>query len=146
MNMEDANRTNEIKIYSSCGVDLLERDNYCRRCGVRQPKTGDTLAGDVTTGAVTVSGSTANNLINHLSVASTSTLSETDTYYKVSGPLIEAVALGISAHAHSKFHSNLVRRSLSALISIPIWLMIILLSPFDAYFAAKHISSQAALK
>jgi ribosomal protein L40E len=144
--MEDANRTNEIKICSSCGVDLLERDNYCRRCGVRQPRTCDALASGVTTGAVTESGSTANKLINHLTVASTSALSETDTYHKVSGPLVEAVTEGISAHAHSKFHSQLVRRSLSALISIPIWLMIILLSPFDAYFAAKHISSQVALK
>jgi ribosomal protein L40E len=146
INMEDANRTNEIKICSSCGVDLLERDNYCRRCGVRQPRTCDALASGVTTGAVTESGSTANKLINHLTVASTSALSETDTYHKVSGPLVEAVTEGISAHAHSKFHSQLVRRSLSALISIPIWLMIILLSPFDAYFAAKHISSQVALK
>jgi hypothetical protein len=146
INMEDANRTNEIKICSSCGVDLLERDNYCRRCGVRQPRTCDALASGVTTGAVTESGSTANKLINHLTVASTSALSETDTYHKVSGPLVEALTEGISAHAHSKFHSQLVRRSLSALISIPIWLMIILLSPFDAYFAAKHISSQVALK
>ena len=39
MNIEDANRTNEIKIRSSCGVHLLERDNYCRRCGVRQIRT-----------------------------------------------------------------------------------------------------------
>jgi hypothetical protein len=60
--------------------------------------------------------------------------------------LIEAVAVGISARAHSKFHSNLVRRSLPAQISIPFRLKIVLLSPFDAYFAAKHISSQAALK
>jgi hypothetical protein len=144
--MENANRTNEIKSCGSCGMDLLERDKYCRRCGVKQPRTCDALASCVTTGAVTASGSTPNNLINHLSVAPTSTLSETDTYHKVSGPLVEVLTVGISAHANSKFHSQLVRRSLSVLISIPIWLMIILLSPFDAYFAAKHISSQVALK
>jgi hypothetical protein len=146
MNMEDANWTNEIKPCGSCGVDLLERDKYCRRCGVKQPRTGNTLANCVTTGAVTASGSTSNNLINHPSVASTSRLSETDTYHKVSGPLVEALTVGISAHANSNFHSQLARRSLSALISIPIWLMIILLSPADAYFAAKHISSRVALK
>jgi hypothetical protein len=60
--------------------------------------------------------------------------------------LIEAVAVGISARSHSNFHCNLVRRSRSALISIPIRLKIILLSSYDAYFAAKHISSQAAIK
>jgi hypothetical protein len=146
MNMEDANRTNEMRFCGSCGRDLLERDKYCRRCGVKQPRTRDTLASCVRTGAVTASGSASNNLINRISVAPSSTLSETDTYHKVSGPLVEAVAVGISAHANSNFHSQLVRRSLSALISIPIWLMIILLSPFDAYFAAKHISSQVALK
>ena len=139
--MEEANLTNEIKTCGACSADLLERDKYCRRCGARQPVTTT-----ITTNVITVSGVLASNLIEPLSVAPTSALSEANAYQKVSRPLIEAVTVGIGAHAFSKFHNRLVRQSLSALLSIPIWLMIILLSPFDAYFAAKHISSQNALK
>jgi hypothetical protein len=133
-------------------MDLMERDNYCRRCGIKQPGVSDIMSNRVATGAVTVIGFKASNLMNQIPVAptsplsETSALSETDTYRKVSGPLVEAVATGISSRAIGKFHSKLIKQSLSALISIPIWLMIILLSPFDAYFAAKRISSQVAPK
>ncbi|MGH9769385.1 MAG: hypothetical protein ACREAB_18325, partial [Blastocatellia bacterium] len=84
--------------------------------------------------------------INRLPAAPTSALSEKETYHKVSGPLVEAMAVGIAARAFSRFQGRFVRQSLSVVISIPIWLMIILLSPFDAYFAAKHFSDQVALK
>jgi len=139
--MGETNLTNEIKVCGACGVDVLERDKYCRRCGVKQPVT-TTIA----TNVLTVSGVLANNFIEPLPAAPTSALSEVNAYHKVSGPLVEAVTAGISANAFSKFHNQLVRQSLSALLSIPIWLMIILLSPFDAYLAAKRISGQNALK
>jgi len=139
--MEEANLKNEVKICGACGADLLERDKYCRRCGARQPVTTT-----ITTNVITVSGVLASNLIEPLSAAPTSALSEVNTYHKVSRPLVEAVTVGISAQDFGKFHNQLVRRSLSVLLSIPIWLMIILLSPFDAYFAAKHISSQNEIK
>lgn len=144
--MENANQTNEIKICGACGADLLERDKYCRRCGIQQPTASEITTSNIMTNAIAVGGLTASSLINRPAAAPTSALTEADTYHKVSGPLVEAVTVGITASAFSKSHSQLVRRSLSALLSIPIWLMIILLSPFDAYFAAKHISSQVALK
>ena len=139
--MEDANLTNEIRICGACSADLLERDKYCRRCGTRQPTTTA-----ITTNVITVSGILASNIIEPLPAAPTSALSEADTYHKVSRPLVEAVTAGLTTNAFGKSHSRLVRQSLSVLLSIPIWLMIILLSPFDAFFAAKHISSQDALK
>jgi hypothetical protein len=37
---------------------------------------------------------------------------------------------------------RVVRAVVQALVSIPIWLMIVLLSPVDAYVAAKSISRE----
>jgi hypothetical protein len=33
-------------------------------------------------------------------------------------------------------------RLVSALVAVPLWLMIVLLSPFDAYVAAREIAKQ----
>ena len=167
--MEDPNQTNLIKVCSACSADLLERDKYCRRCGLKQPlqesqsspgNSTEAFADDITpngapTGAVEINGATASSLIDPLltmkpSVAiETSALSdapEDNPYHRVSGPLVEAVAVGLSGNALRKFQNQFVRQTFSVLLSIPIWLMIILLSPFDAYIAAKNISSQGALK
>ncbi|MGH9848997.1 MAG: hypothetical protein ACREBD_03990 [Blastocatellia bacterium] len=130
-----------LKICGACGLDLLGRDKYCRHCGIKQPTTNN-----ITTSAVPISGIATSNLVYQLPAAPTSALSEADTYHKVSEPLVEAVAMGIAARAFGKSYGRFVRHALSTLISITIWLMIILLSPFDAYFAAKAISSQVALK
>ena len=139
--METANLTTEMKVCGVCGRDLLERDKYCRHCGIKRQTTSG-----LSTSAITVGGSTASPLVTQLPAASTSALLEADTYHRVSGPLMDAVAAGITPRASGKFHGQFVRHALSMLISIPIWLMIILLSPFDAYFAAKDISSQVSLK
>ena len=144
--MGDPNQTNVIKICGACGMDLQERDKYCRRCGVKQSTPVDGMTSLITVNNATRRCVTASNFVDYLPAATTSALSEADTYRKVSGPLVEAVTAGITERAFSKFRSQLVRQSLSALLSIPIWLMLILLSPFDAYIAAKHISSQATHK
>jgi hypothetical protein len=39
-------------------------------------------------------------------------------------------------------YGPLIKRMVLALISIPIWLIIVLLSPLDAYAAARAISRQ----
>ena len=167
--MEDANQTNEMKVCGGCSADLLKRDQYCRRCGMKQPSqqsqyspgnstglmTGGVTPGVITTGAVALNGVTASRLIDpllamqHLAAKETAALpevTEADPYHKVSGPLVEAVAVGIAANALCKFQNQFVKQAFSLLLSIPIWLMIVLLSPFDAYIAAKNISGQAALK
>jgi hypothetical protein len=38
--------------------------------------------------------------------------------------------------------SRLVKKAIFALISIPIWVIIVLLSPFDAYAAAKSTTER----
>ncbi len=139
--MEDVNQTSVMKICGACGLDLLERDKFCRHCGIKQP-----AADGITTRVVTLNGVATSNLVYPPPAARTSPLSEADNYHKVSGPLMEAVAMRMASHPLGKPHGRFVRRALSALISVTVWLMIVLLSPLDAYFAAKDISGQVALK
>jgi hypothetical protein len=68
-------------------------------------------------------------------------LSEPALYRRVSGPLVSAILTGVSDGA-GETYGPLIKRMVLALISIPIWLIIVLLSPLDAYAAARAISRQ----
>lgn len=67
---------------------------------------------------------------------------ESDVYRSVSGPLLQAVVAGVSAKPSTRPLSRMGKRAILALLSIPIWLIIVLLSPLDAYAAAKSLSRQ----
>jgi hypothetical protein len=70
----------------------------------------------------------------------TSALDQSGTllYRRVSGPLVDAVVAGVAVHSNQE-RNHFMRRAILALISIPIWLIIVLLSPLDAYAAAKNL-------
>jgi hypothetical protein len=56
--------------------------------------------------------------------------------------LTKALAAGVSAGTLSRRASPAAQKMIRALISIPIWLIIILLSPLDAYATAKTVTRQ----
>jgi hypothetical protein len=60
-------------------------------------------------------------------------------YHSVSGPLVRAIADNLTANLRSQRRERFVRRVIQALVSIPIWLVFVLLSPFDAYAAAQTL-------
>jgi hypothetical protein len=66
----------------------------------------------------------------------------TDVYRRISGPLVNAMVAGALSAPASETHSEVIKRVILALISIPIWLMIVLLSPLDAYAAVKNLARQ----
>ncbi|HSB11437.1 MAG TPA: hypothetical protein VLM38_18255 [Blastocatellia bacterium] len=73
--------------------------------------------------------------------ASRSASEETyDSYqgHPISGPLIKTLLIEMSANSTAKGHGRVVLSLIQAIIMIPIWLMIVLLSPLDAYAAAKN--------
>jgi len=74
--------------------------------------------------------------------AATSRLSPQKLYHPVSGPLVNAVVAGVPANLPRSPVGSLSKRMLLALMAIPIWLMIILLSPIDAYASAKIIGNR----
>jgi hypothetical protein len=130
INEQDA-RTVAVKACSACSGQLLESDSFCRWCGEVQ---ADGASGALCAVSVTPS--------QPLAVAryTTSLLVErkSNLYHRVSGPLVSAVVKGV-ASGELGDQGRWTRRAMLALISLPIWLMIVLLSPLDAYAAAKNL-------
>ncbi len=116
-----------LKLCHACEAELLERDRFCRRCGVSQ-----SLAQTPSTAKVDRSSSPY----------ATAPLIAGEWCRPISGPLLQAVTAGVSATTSARLDSPIARRLILVLISIPIWLIIILLSPIDAYTAAKAVTRQ----
>jgi hypothetical protein len=116
--------TKDLRLCDVCRAEPHERDKFCRRCGARLVASG------VTQSAVAASSS----------ARATSSFPQ-DMYLMFSGRLLAAVVTGISPRI-SPLHNRLFKWLISALLSIPILLIIVLLSPLDAYATAKTISKQ----
>lgn|SRR5262245_19245827 len=115
--------TRDLKLCEACRAESRGSDKYCRRCGARIDAPG---------GARIMPDASSSRV--------TSSLSQ-DMYTLVSGRLIATAVSGISPHV-APLHNALFKWLISALLSIPIWLIIVLLSPLDAYATAKTISKQ----
>ncbi|HYP26535.1 MAG TPA: hypothetical protein VE262_07450 [Blastocatellia bacterium] len=130
-----------VKLCAACGGGLLERDKFCRWCGVCQQVNKSELKESTFKRAMTAPG---NN--NSTSLYTTTSLEQVKLragfYRPVSGPLVSAVLSGVSTGHTRPLYSRLLRKAIFALVSIPIWLMIILLSPIDACAAAIEISRE----
>ena len=119
--------TAAIRACVECGTGLLESNKFCRNCGVRQ----SSQFGGVAAGLETAIGA---------AVSSPVLRGHCDPYHPVSGPLVKAVVASVSSRDTTPLHGRLLKSSILALISIPIWMMIVLLSPIDAYLAARGFS------
>lgn len=130
--MEQEVRTVAIKACCGCGSGLLDRDKFCRWCGEHQhERTALTLE---QAPAEPVSGATS------YATSLLATGARSDVYRRVSAPLVSAVVTGALAGPSAENQSRLVKRMILGLISIPIWLIIVLLSPLDAYAAVKNLA------
>ena len=125
-----------VAIYpcGTCGAGLIEACRFCRSCGARQ--TQPVAASSIP------ALSTDETDRGRPQVYETTRLSQDKLYHPVSGPLVRAVAAGVPANASQSQMGNVTRRMLLALMAIPIWVMIILLSPLDAYTSAKIIGTR----
>src|SRR5262245_2730088 len=113
--------TKDLKLCEVCCAEPLERDKFCRRCGARLDVSG----GDS---------------VDSSSARATAPLPQ-DVYTLVSGRLLAAVVSGIPSHV-APLHNRVFKWLISALLSIPICLIILLLSPLDAYATAKTMSKR----
>lgn len=119
-----------IRPCSACGVGTSEDSKFCRWCGVRltnDPDQTERLSFDsvATTAAY-----------------KTMPLAPFNVYHPVSGPLVKAVAAGVPTRTSPSATGGMTKRLLPALMALPIWVMIILLSPIDAYASAKIIGQR----
>ena len=134
MHESDQTTTVAIKPCQSCGSGILEQSKFCRVCGAAQTYV-------LTTGPLTTTPSAAveGELVRQYA---TNPLSQRRLYHPVSGPLVSAVIAGVPARTQPSPASSLSKRMLLALMAVPIWVMIILLSPLDAYTSAKIIGNR----
>jgi hypothetical protein len=135
--MDDIGDTTTVGIRSCyvCGKGLLDLDRYCRWCSARQIEP--TLK--VASGAI--------DLLDSKSGFDTSPLSEpksdSDAHRPISGPLVKLLVEGVKGKQSLALSERATRIVISALIAFPIWMIIVLLSPLDAWFVAKTVSSRA---
>jgi hypothetical protein len=130
----DQTTTLAIKPCQCCGQGILEASKYCRRCGAAQSYAVTTDFLEIIPSA-TVKGELSSQY-------ATNPLSPRGLYHPVSGPLVNAVVAGVPARTEPSPTGSLSKRMLLALMAIPIWVMIILLSPLDAYTSAKIIGNR----
>ena len=135
--LEEA-RTVAIKACTECHSGLLDRDRFCRWCGVRQPGLDSST---INRAPATQTNEGRSSFPMGATVA-IDPGQRTDVYRKVSGPLVNAVVTGALPVPSAENHSAFLNRIVLALISIPIWLIIVLLSPLDAYAAVKNLARQ----
>ncbi len=107
----------------ACSAELHDHDKFCRRCGVRQDKSYVTSPTQA-----------------HLAECETRPLQSDEVYQSFSGRLIQIVAQSLPANGGVLGGSRMLRRLVCTLIAFPIWMLIVMLSPLDAYSAARAAS------
>jgi|SRR6266545_5794646 len=115
-----------LKSCNDCSRGLREGDRFCRRCGADQ------------------NGSPAGGVGRGRRLASsyrTSRLSEADDCRRFSGSLMKSLVGSVSVRA-SRINNRFAKLVISMLAAAPLWLLIVLLAPFDAYVAARSIANE----
>ena len=130
-------RTVAVKACTGCSSGLLDYDKFCRRCGVRQPDREALEFNHAMEMPTSAGACSARCATVALAVSP-----RADVYRRISGPLVNAVASGALVGPSTENQSRFVKRMILSLISIPIWLIIVLLSPLDAYAAVKNLARQ----
>ena len=126
-------KTAAIKACGSCADGILDRDRFCRWCGE--------LQGTLTTSlTAVVQAETALREPSRYLTTELGCLAATTNLHRVSGPLVSAVVATLATGPVSRPNRSFFATAIAALLSLPLWLMIVLLSPFDAYAAAKNLS------
>jgi ribosomal protein L40E len=118
--------TADLMLCHACGAEQPGRDKFCRRCGASQRLPNGPVAG-----VTRDSGSFAHE---------TRRLPGIKHYDSFSGALVKMVAQGVSARGASTLANRWTMRLAGMLVTVPLWLMIMLLSPLDAYLAARTIA------
>jgi predicted RNA-binding Zn-ribbon protein involved in translation (DUF1610 family) len=115
-----------IKQCPTCAGELLARDRFCRHCGVNQNDRYVTAA-----------------LTSDLNNFDTRPLGDDKaTYQSLSGTLVNIVAQGLSAKSLSHRAGRGSTRLVAVIATVPIWLLIVLLSPVEAYAAVRTITKR----
>ena len=116
-----------------CGAEQIDRDKFCRRCGAGQSR-GLGLSNCKTDSGVVADDAGAPGY------ATASLSGGAAPRRSYSGPLINIVTQQLSEQTSSFRANRLAMLLIGILVAAPLWLMIVLLSPLDAYVAAKDLA------
>jgi hypothetical protein len=120
-NWSENAETVDLKRCHACSAELLDGHRFCRRCGAQYSNAYAT-----STDLTYSSGGETNPLTWN-----------TGKHLSYSGQLIRIVTESLSARNSTQRLNRRSRWLIFTLISIPIWMLIVMLSPLDAYTAAK---------
>ena len=121
----------------ACGAGMPQSDRYCRLCGAGQTDSLALSAREQSARLVPYdSPEWSRSPVDY----QTRAMPGQAICDPVSGPLVRAVADGLSTHLSLRFLDRRVKGIMLLLISVPLWVMIVLLSPLDTYAAVKGIS------
>jgi ribosomal protein L40E len=121
------NETVAMKQCHSCGAELIERDKFCRRCGISQRLRNDS----------------SHELQPKAECATKRFSEDVAIHQSFSGSLVTAVTTGLAQRTTALQTNRWTMRLVGALVAVPLWLMIVLLSPLEAVVAAKAIADRA---
>jgi len=111
----------------TCRAELLERDKFCRRCGVNQTLCTAPLT------VVAGHGGRVEYETRPLSGGA-------NRGGSFSGTLVNFVTQSVSERTSRCGANRWTMRLVGALVVAPLWVIIVLLAPLDAYVAAKAIA------
>jgi hypothetical protein len=114
-----------------CGAAQIDRDRFCRRCGVSQSRGLEPSNYNTDSGAIAACAP---------SYATAPLPGGAAPRRSYSGPLINVVTKQLSEQTASFRANHLAMLLISILVAAPLWLMIVLLSPLDAYAAVKDFA------
>jgi predicted amidophosphoribosyltransferase len=115
-----------LKSCPNCSREIREGDKFCRRCGANQNRSPASESSEATEAE---------------SKYKTSRLPEADDCRRISGSLVKSLVGSVSVRA-SRINNRFAKLVVSMLAAPPLWLVIVLLSPFDAYVAARSITNE----
>lgn len=105
----------------ACASGVLKRDKFCRHCGAQQINRY----------------ATATELIQLAENETKPLEMQTGEFQTYSGQLLKVVTTTLAAKTAKPNSSRSFQRLLCTLITLPLWMLIVMLSPLDAYVAAK---------
>ncbi len=136
LDLRDQGETVDLKLCHACASEVRPRDCYCRRCGASQSLPLSSATAPLTEPELGAGAA------SYVTAPLAAPVAENDVYHSVSGSFVKAITAGLSSTASARLDDRYARRAMLALISIPIWLMIVLLSPLDAYATARMVVRQ----
>ena len=137
MNEFNDTDTVAIKPCVACHGGMIETDKYCRWCGACQQPAGRAPATMIDRGAMV-----ASHTVRSFSTRGIESNGAAGLSRSVSGPLVSAIMAGVTTSSQTLRLSRGIRRAVVGLVALPVWLIVVLLSPVDAYVALKGVSSE----